>query len=178
MQEQRHYLNTAEGSVGIHTRRGDGTSDTRYWHKDHLGSVVAITDASGTLKQRMRYDPWGGRVAAAYFSFGAGAYWGGTIGGSAAAGFAVGGIQGGNLQTAVYEAVTGAVTAGVFAGIDAGLAGMQPIQPYQRRQPRRRASHTRRLHTTAGNYCAKPRPYGGWDPPYDSRRDSNFPCIR
>ena len=254
VQEQRHYLNTPEGSVAMHTRRGDGTSDTRYWHRDHLGSVVAITDASGTVRQRMRFDLWGGRVAvgaigdpyleergytghehldevglihmngriydpltgrflqadplvqsplngrshnrysyvinnplslsdpsgyawwnsdwtrriintttrglaghgdlfgawfnrkfaynatqspdwrmagsfvAAYFSFGAGYYWGGTIGGSAAAGFAAGGIQGGNLQTAVYGAVTGAVTAGVFAGIDAGLVGMQSAQ--------------------------------------------------
>ena len=32
---------------------------TRYLHKDHLGSVVAITDEAGVEKSRFRYDPFG-----------------------------------------------------------------------------------------------------------------------
>lgn len=32
-----------------------------YLFKDHLGSVVAITDANGVVKERMAYDPWGKR---------------------------------------------------------------------------------------------------------------------
>lgn len=38
--EQRHYVRTPEGVVGVHTRRSNGVHDTRYWHQDHLGSVV------------------------------------------------------------------------------------------------------------------------------------------
>jgi RHS repeat-associated protein len=34
---------------------------TRYLHKDHLGSVVALTDASGAVIERYSYDPWGKR---------------------------------------------------------------------------------------------------------------------
>jgi RHS repeat-associated protein len=32
-----------------------------YWHKDHLGSIVAVTDASATVRARYAYDPWGQR---------------------------------------------------------------------------------------------------------------------
>lgn len=32
-----------------------------YLHHDHLGSVAAITDASGTVVERLAYDPWGKR---------------------------------------------------------------------------------------------------------------------
>ena len=59
--EERHYLSTPEGAVGIHTRRSSGVHDTRYWFKDHLGSIVAITDAAGSVKARYAYDAWGKR---------------------------------------------------------------------------------------------------------------------
>jgi RHS repeat-associated protein len=32
-----------------------------YWHKDHLGSISAITNATGVVTQRMAYDPFGKR---------------------------------------------------------------------------------------------------------------------
>ncbi|MBI3149755.1 MAG: hypothetical protein HYZ17_14705 [Betaproteobacteria bacterium] len=59
--ELRHYLLTPEGAVGIVTRRSDAQDDTRYWFKDHLASIVAITDGAGTARQRFTYDPWGKR---------------------------------------------------------------------------------------------------------------------
>jgi RHS repeat-associated protein len=34
---------------------------TEYWHKDHLGSSGALTDATGAVTQRYAYDPWGKR---------------------------------------------------------------------------------------------------------------------
>ena len=33
----------------------------RYLHRDHLGSVRAVTDADGTMVARAAYDPFGGR---------------------------------------------------------------------------------------------------------------------
>ena len=70
--EQRHYLNTPEGIVGVATLRyasanqpalpPDQARSLGYWHKDHLGSVVAITSETGALKQTFAYDPWGNRT--------------------------------------------------------------------------------------------------------------------
>ncbi|MDR0248033.1 MAG: hypothetical protein LBI16_06560, partial [Burkholderiales bacterium] len=57
--EERHYLSGGEGAIGIHTRTyGQQTqgvtagSRTRYWIKDHLGSVTAIADEQGNAVQR------------------------------------------------------------------------------------------------------------------------------
>jgi RHS repeat-associated protein len=36
-------------------------SNTQYWHEDHLGSVSAITDASGAVIERLAYEPFGKR---------------------------------------------------------------------------------------------------------------------
>lgn len=38
-----------------------GTPAERYFHKDNLGSLVIVTDASQAVLQRMAYDPWGRR---------------------------------------------------------------------------------------------------------------------
>ncbi len=55
----------------LHTRTtaaADGTAGAvsvresiRYLHRDHLGSVRAVTDADGTVVARAAYDPFGGR---------------------------------------------------------------------------------------------------------------------
>lgn len=37
------------------------TTKTRYFHTDHLGSIVAITDETGTVVERRSYDAWGKR---------------------------------------------------------------------------------------------------------------------
>jgi hypothetical protein len=34
---------------------------TSYFHKDHLGSIAAITDETGAVTERLAYDPWGKR---------------------------------------------------------------------------------------------------------------------
>ena len=61
--EQRHFLNTPEGSVGVLTRRSNGLNGVRYWHKDALGSIVATSDPAGGTLQRFAYDAWGARSA-------------------------------------------------------------------------------------------------------------------
>jgi RHS repeat-associated protein len=60
--ELRHYIRTPEGVIGIVTRRSNAVNDARYWHKDHLGSLVVITDAAGTVKEKFGYDAWGNRT--------------------------------------------------------------------------------------------------------------------
>jgi len=60
--EQRHYLATPEGVVGIYTQRSNGVNDLRYWHKDHLGSVQVIADSAGSVKQGFLFDAWGNRT--------------------------------------------------------------------------------------------------------------------
>lgn len=71
--EERYFIATPEGSVGVITQKTTAnatgpatqTTDTAYWHKDHLGSLVAITSGNagtfGQVTQRFRFDPWGNR---------------------------------------------------------------------------------------------------------------------
>jgi len=42
----------------------DGTApeQTRYFHTDHQGSITAVTDGTGAVITRYRYDPWGKQV--------------------------------------------------------------------------------------------------------------------
>jgi uncharacterized protein RhaS with RHS repeats len=47
--------------VGMHVDRSDATTYTRYFHKDHLGSIATITDAAGAVVERLSYDAWGKR---------------------------------------------------------------------------------------------------------------------
>jgi RHS repeat-associated protein len=37
------------------------TTTVRYFHRDHLGSTTMLTDASGTVVERLSYDVWGKR---------------------------------------------------------------------------------------------------------------------
>lgn len=56
--EYRRYI----GGVALVTFEAEtGNTRQRYLHKDHLGSVTAITDESGYVVARMAYDPWGQR---------------------------------------------------------------------------------------------------------------------
>ena len=52
---------TVENGVSTETE----TVTTQYLLKDHLGSVAAITDATGAIVQEMSYDAWGQRLNAA-----------------------------------------------------------------------------------------------------------------
>jgi RHS repeat-associated protein len=40
---------------------GTSGATTKYFHKDHLGSIAAVTDPSGTVIERDSYDAWGKR---------------------------------------------------------------------------------------------------------------------
>jgi RHS repeat-associated protein len=60
----KHYLAGPDGIFGVLTRSG-ATATTVYWHKDHLGSVVAEVTRSSGATQRLGYDAWGKRRLAA-----------------------------------------------------------------------------------------------------------------
>lgn len=55
-----HYIG---GAVAVFTRTDDAnpaTDKTRYLHKDHLGSVVMVTDEAGLVAETRSHDAWGG----------------------------------------------------------------------------------------------------------------------
>ena len=63
-----NYIFAAGGVIGEYRVKDDATSgsslfsdETRYMHKDHLGSVDLITNADGSVLERMSFDPFGQR---------------------------------------------------------------------------------------------------------------------
>lgn len=63
--EHIHYIRAA-GTVAIYTEIDDGnpsTDKTRYLHRDHLDSIVALTDETGAVAEQLSYDPHGKRRA-------------------------------------------------------------------------------------------------------------------
>ncbi|QHE86661.1 RHS repeat domain-containing protein [Hydrogenophaga sp. BPS33] len=69
--ENRHYISAEKGAFLLITNASAlqanpvattlGDAEQRYWHKDHLGSIVASTSASMDVIERMAYDPFGKR---------------------------------------------------------------------------------------------------------------------
>ena len=61
------YLNAPTGVFAVHMKEGVNYLDNGdqfsqrllYLHKDHLGSITTITDASGTIQQELSFDAWG-----------------------------------------------------------------------------------------------------------------------
>jgi RHS repeat-associated protein len=85
----RHYLSFGARAIGVLVTTGSiATTDTstsppsitsiaavklEYWHKDHLGSLIATTDHLGAVTARYAYDPFGKRryTNGSYDAFGA-----------------------------------------------------------------------------------------------------------
>jgi RHS repeat-associated protein len=60
----KHYINAGGMVVGVLTTNtatvtSNAVGTMNYFHYDHLGSVVAVTDAAATLVERRSFDPWG-----------------------------------------------------------------------------------------------------------------------
>jgi RHS repeat-associated protein len=70
--ENRHYISVSGMVIAVVKTQGDalpaaGTvpadvNATNYWHKDSLGSIVAVSNATGSVLERMAFDAWGKRV--------------------------------------------------------------------------------------------------------------------
>lgn len=58
--KKKHYIGTPAGTVAVATLTGS-TWSTQYWHKDHLGSPMVITNESATVVERLAYEPFGKR---------------------------------------------------------------------------------------------------------------------
>lgn len=60
--EYVHYLYAGKMPFGsVTTSSAAAIQRTRYFHTDHLGSIVAITDEAGAVIERRSYDAWGKR---------------------------------------------------------------------------------------------------------------------
>lgn len=60
--EHKHYISAGGALIAQYTTRSSGaTNEMRYMHRDHLGSVVAVTDPAGAVVARYGYDAWGKR---------------------------------------------------------------------------------------------------------------------
>lgn len=55
-----HYINAGGENVALVKLEG-GVWTTQYMHRDNLGSVTTITDAAGSVAERLAYDAWGKR---------------------------------------------------------------------------------------------------------------------
>jgi RHS repeat-associated protein len=55
------YLIVGGRMVGVRFERSDNTVSTRYFVRDHLGSVAVLTDENGLVVERLSYDAWGKR---------------------------------------------------------------------------------------------------------------------
>lgn len=66
--ENRHYISVGGAVVAVvKTLNDSGDAGapnhvTLYWHKDALGSIVAVSNQSGQVLERMAFDPWGRRL--------------------------------------------------------------------------------------------------------------------
>ncbi len=54
----RHYVQAGSRTVAM-MERENTTNTTRYLHRDHQGSVVKVTDASGAAIDTLAFDAWG-----------------------------------------------------------------------------------------------------------------------
>ncbi len=63
--EYKHYIYGAAGVVGVYTTSSAASPKTSYFHQDHLGSIVAVTDDSANVVARYKFDPWGKRIPTA-----------------------------------------------------------------------------------------------------------------
>ena len=57
----RHYITVGGMVVGeiVTTAASPSSGTTRYFHYDHLGSVVAVSDDGGNVIERRSFDAWG-----------------------------------------------------------------------------------------------------------------------
>ena len=59
--EYRHNILANGRTVAIYTRPTSGSVTTRYVHRDHMGSVVALSNETGTVTEQLSFDAFGKR---------------------------------------------------------------------------------------------------------------------
>jgi hypothetical protein len=63
----RHYVQAGSQVVAV-VERVSTTNTRQFLHRDHQGSVVKVTNASGTVDQSLAFDAWGLRRNASDWS--------------------------------------------------------------------------------------------------------------
>jgi RHS repeat-associated protein len=61
MVEHKHYIAVAGRLVTVFIKRSDSSTQWNYFHQDHLGSTIAVSNGSGGLIEAMSWDAWGKR---------------------------------------------------------------------------------------------------------------------
>ncbi|MES1944210.1 hypothetical protein PC39_08844 [Salinisphaera sp. PC39] len=62
----KHYIRVDGQAVATKVYRSNATNDTHYLHRDHLGSIVAMTNDAGNVVERYAYDAFGKRRGLAW----------------------------------------------------------------------------------------------------------------
>jgi RHS repeat-associated protein len=57
--QQLYYISGADGLAAIYVKQPNQTDNIYYVHRDHLGSILSLTDANGTAAFNASYDAWG-----------------------------------------------------------------------------------------------------------------------
>lgn len=60
-EKEIHHIPTGDGTYATYVIDESGTGEYFYLYKDHLGSNVAVTDASATVVLEQNFDAWGRR---------------------------------------------------------------------------------------------------------------------
>jgi RHS repeat-associated protein len=55
------YITGGDGLAAVYVKSSTTGNNLYFAHKDHLGSIVSITNATGGDKKEFNYDPWGRR---------------------------------------------------------------------------------------------------------------------
>lgn len=63
LKEERFHIFTPLGRTATRTVYNDGRIETRYYHQDGLGSIIAVSDEYGKVEKHFAYDPWGNRLS-------------------------------------------------------------------------------------------------------------------
>ena len=66
--EYKHAIVANDETIAIRTLRNNGVNDLRYLHRDHLGSIIAVTNESGSVVGRLSYNAFGKRRNATTWS--------------------------------------------------------------------------------------------------------------
>ncbi len=59
--ERKNYIYAGHEFIAVFDVPSSGAPTVSYYHKDNLGSIVAITDGTGTVTNQYSYDAWGKR---------------------------------------------------------------------------------------------------------------------
>ena len=59
--KEKHFIRAGSQTIAIYTTSNQASDTTEYLHRDHLGSIDTITDASGMVVDKLSFDAFGKR---------------------------------------------------------------------------------------------------------------------